>query len=536
MNNGKLHAQGKTQVKKDDEPQGFSLAAVNATFIPAAGVLSTIADGLDNNVVVARDAAGSLNVNGGAVPIVGGSPTIANTRLIQMFGQGGNDVLTLDERNGALPDANLFGGAGNDTLTSGSGTDLLFGQAGNDILLGKGGNDLLFGGADNDTLIGGTGDDQMFGEAGNDRMIWNPGEGTDLMEGGAGIDTAEMNGNNGAESFTATANGTRVRFDRVAPAPFALDIGTTEDLVVNMNGGDDSFSAAGNLATLIRLTVDGGTGNDSIRGSNGNDILLGGDGDDFIDGQQGADIALLGAGDDVAAWDPGDGNDVIEGQAGFDTFVMNGSNIAEGMAVSANGGRILFTRNVANIVMDLNDVEAINVNAIGGADTITINDLSGTDVSEVNVNLAAPGGTGDGAADTVVINGTGGDDVVLVFGNSGEVTVLGLATELHITGFEAGLDRLVFNGLGGDDIVDASGLASNGILLTLDGGTGDDILIGGDGNDVLLGGLGEDVLIGGPGLDILDGGIEADVEIQSLVDFSPSALPPILASPEMLIG
>ena len=47
----------------------------------------------------------------------------------------------------------------------------------------------------------------MFGEAGNDRMIWNPGEGTDPFEGGDGTDTAEVNGGNGAEIFTITANG-----------------------------------------------------------------------------------------------------------------------------------------------------------------------------------------------------------------------------------------------------------------------------------------------------------------------------------------
>ncbi|MFL5006971.1 MAG: hypothetical protein ACJ8DK_16650 [Microvirga sp.] len=40
------------------------------------------------------------------------------------------------EVNGALPAANLFGGAGNDVLTGGSGNDQLFGQGDNDILLG----------------------------------------------------------------------------------------------------------------------------------------------------------------------------------------------------------------------------------------------------------------------------------------------------------------------------------------------------------------------------------------------------------------
>ena len=291
-------------------------AAVTATF--ANGTLSVSGDALDNNVAVSRNAAGQILVNGGAVAVIGGTPTVANTALIQVFGLGGNDTLTLSEVNGALPKANLFGGEGNDVLTGGSGNDQLFGQAGNDTLLGKGGFDLLFGGNENDTLTGGDADDQAFGQSGNDRMIWNPGDDTDLNEGGDGADTVEVNGGNGAEQFTTTANGTRVRFDRLNPAPFSIDIGTSEQLNVNANGGDDSYSATGNLAALIKVTVDGGTGNDTILGTNGVDVLLGGDGNDFVDGQQGNDTAFMGAGDDVFQWDPGDGNDTIEGQDGTD--------------------------------------------------------------------------------------------------------------------------------------------------------------------------------------------------------------------------
>src|SRR5215510_5758150 len=103
---------------------------------------------------------------------------------------------------------------------------MLFGQSGNDTLLGKGGFDLLFGGTDNDTLTGGDADDQVFGQTGDDRMIWNPGDGTD---------TVEVNGGNGTEQFTTTANGTRVRFDRLNPAPFSIDIGTSEKLTLNAN-------------------------------------------------------------------------------------------------------------------------------------------------------------------------------------------------------------------------------------------------------------------------------------------------------------
>src|SRR5829696_4984834 len=336
-------------------------AAVTASFGAGTGQLTVIGDSLNNSIVISRDAAGKILVNGGAVAVSGGTATVANTTLIQVFGLGGQDTITLSEANGALPRANLFGGAGNDVLTGGSGNDMLFGQAGNDTLLGKGGVDFLFGGADNDVLTGGDANDQVFGESGNDRMIWNPGDDTDLFEGGADIDTAEVNGGNGAEVFTATANGARVRFDRLDPAPFSLDIGTTENLVLNMNGGDDRFSATGNLAALIQITVDGGAGNDTILGSNGADVLFGGDGEDFIDGQQGNDTVFLGANNDVFQWDPGDGSDTVEGQDGVDTMLFNGSNIAEVFDASANGGRLRFTRNIGSIVMDVNDLERIDV-------------------------------------------------------------------------------------------------------------------------------------------------------------------------------
>src|SRR6266853_3094358 len=357
-------------------------APIKATFSPDAGLLSVFGDDGDNVIVTSRDAAGQILVNGGAVPVSGGTATVANTATIQVFGNGGNDTISLDESNGALPAAQLFGGAGNDVLTGGSGADQLFGGAGNDTLLGKGGNDLLFGGAGNDTLIGGTGDDQVFGEAGNDRMIWNPGDGTDLMEGGDGTDTAEVNGGNASETFSIIANGTRVRFDRLGPAPFSLDIGTTEDLVLNMNGGDDTFTAGNGLAALINLTVDGGTGNDTITGGDGADLLIGGDGNDTITGGRGNDVALLGSGNDTFIWNPGEGSDIVEGGAGTDTLVFIDANIAENVDISANGSRARLFRDIGNVVMDLNGVERIQLATLGGADTVNVGDLTGTDVKQ----------------------------------------------------------------------------------------------------------------------------------------------------------
>jgi Ca2+-binding RTX toxin-like protein len=475
--------------------------AITATFVPGTGVLTVIGDSLDDLVTLSRDAAGNILINGGAVAIQGGAATVANTTLIQAFGLAGADSIQIDEANGALPAANLFGGDGNDTLTGGSGNDLLFGQAGNDTLLGKGGNDFLFGGDGNDTLIGGAGDDQVFGQGGNDLMIWNPGDGTDLFEGGDGIDTAEVNGGNGAEMFSVTANGSRVRFDRLSPAPFSLDIGTTENLVVNMNGGDDTFTASNGLANLISLTVDGGAGNDTITGGDGADTLLGGDGNDVIIGGRGNDQLFGGAGDDTFVWNPGDGSDTIEGGDGNDTLVFNGANIAEKIDIEANHHRVTFTRDVANISMDLNGVENIQFNALAGADTVTVGDLTGTDVKQVSLDLGS-NGAGDGAADSVIVNGTHGADQISVAGSGGSVTVAGLPATVNISDSEGANDALTINAGAGNDTINASTLAPGVIGLTIDGGAGNDTIIGSQGDDMLLGGDGNDTVTGGRGSDV----------------------------------
>ena len=477
--------------------------AVTASYLSGPKYLQVLGDSLDNSITVSRNGAGTLSVNNGAVAVSGGTATVANTSLITVYGQGGNDVITLNEANGALPAAQLFGGAGNDTLTGGSGNDQLFGQAGNDTLLGKAGFDLLFGGAGNDTLTGGDADDQLYGEGGNDRFIWNPGDDTDLWEGGDGVDTGEVNGGNGAEVFSLTANGDRVRFDRLDPAPFSIDMGTIEKVVLNMGGGNDTFSATGNLAALVSVTVDGGAGDDTILGSNGADTLLGGDGNDFIDGQQGNDAAFLGAGDDTFQWDPGDGSDMVEGQDGTDKLLFNGSAGSEIFALSANGGRVLLTRTLGNITMDLNDMEVATVNTLAGSDTITVNDMSATDVVEVNVNLGGTlGGTnGDGAADIVIANATGGNDIIDVFGEGTSVSVLGLAARINVTNAEAANDVLVIQGGAGDDGITATTLPADVVKLTLDGGAGDDTLLGSQGADILIGGEGNDFIFGDNGND-----------------------------------
>lgn len=478
--------------------------AITASYSPATFTLTVNGFAPDENISIRRNPAGQLQVNAGAVPISGGTATIANTDLIAASGAEGNDVITFDEVNGALPAGELFGGAGNDTLTGGSAADTLGGETGNDTLLGRGGNDLLYGGADNDILSGGDGDDQMFGESGNDRMIWNPGDDSDLMEGGDGTDIAEVNGGGGAEVFTVTANGTRVRFDRVDPAPFALDIGSTESLVLNAGGGDDTISTTGNLAALISLTLDGGTGNDTILGGNGLDTLLGGDGNDFMDGQQGNDIAFLGIGDDVFQWDPGDGSDMVEGQAGVDRLLFNGSAANEIYTLAPNGARLLFTRNVGAISMDLNDVERFTINALGGTDQINLNDLAGTDATQIDINLAGTiGGTaGDGQADIVTALGRAASETIAITGAGTSLGVTGLLAAINIANAEGANDALSVGGGGGNDSLIATTLAAGIIRLTIDGGMGADTILASQGADTIFGGDGNDVVVGDNGNDV----------------------------------
>ena len=130
-------------------------------------------------------------------------------------------------------------------------------------------------------------------------------DGSDLAEGGDGTDLLEVNGGNGAETFTITPNGLRVRIDRVDAAPFSIDAGTIENIVINANGGDDVIVAGNGLSALTSLRIDGGAGNDAIVGGDGADVLLGGDGNDVVAGGRAGDMAFLGAGDDVFTWKSG---------------------------------------------------------------------------------------------------------------------------------------------------------------------------------------------------------------------------------------
>jgi uncharacterized secreted protein with C-terminal beta-propeller domain len=82
--------------------------------------------------------------------------------------------------------------------------------------------------------------------------------------------------------------------------------------------GDDTITVSIPGNTRIKTVLNGGTGNDTITGSDGSDTILGGQGNDTLSGGRGNDTLRGGAGADSLAG--GLGNDTLQGEAGADTL------------------------------------------------------------------------------------------------------------------------------------------------------------------------------------------------------------------------
>jgi Ca2+-binding RTX toxin-like protein len=291
------------------------------------------------------------------------------------------------------------------------------------------------------------------------------------VDGGDDADTARFTGTAGDDEIGVAANGAAVA--TFTPGSTLFGTAAVESLTVLGLGGADTIAGVGNLAALTALTIDGGDGANTLRGGNGADLLLGGAGADVVDGNQGADTALLGDGDDRFEWDPGDGSDSVDGGAGRDALDFFGSNIGETILVVANGGRAKLTRDIASITMDFDNVEDLLVKTLGGADLVVVDDLSGTDVKAVTLDLAAFGGGGDGTDDQVVANGSAKGEVVQIGVDGADAVVSGLPASQRIHGSEAPGDSLLVQTLGGDDDVTVDPAVSGLIKTVVNLGSGE---------------------------------------------------------------
>lgn len=430
-----------------------------------------------------------------AITITNDDP--ANSGTATLLGGAGNDTMV-----GSNLDEVFNGGAGNDLISAGGGNDLLVGGAGNDTLNGQDGNDTLNGQAGNDLLDGGLG---------NDTLLWQGAtQGRDTAIGGTGFDVVTVNGNGTANAFVISSNLGRLQIGE--GTGYLVADNDMRNVVVNGGNGKDSFSFTGNLLSipgtrldlngdggddtfngsgvnlgLLRTAMNGGTGNDTIIGTNSNDTMFGGDGDDSLVGGNGNDILDSGIGDDILkgqfgndSLTGGEGNDLISGDEGNDSLVGGVG------ADTLNGG---------------DDDDTLRGN--DGDDVL--NGMAGSDSLEGSFGRdAIVGGDGDdtldGGHDDDTLSGQVGNDVIR--GSHGNDWIDGGDGNDSINGgdgndtIDGGLGNDLINGADGDD--------------SINGNDGLDIIVGGDGNDVLLGGADADIILGDDGQDTINGQLGPD--------------------------
>jgi len=274
---------------------------------------------------------------------------------------------------------------------------------------------------------------------------------------------------------------------------------------VQAGAGDDWVSGgAGNDRIDSGLgddTIIGGFGNDTIAGAGGRDIISGGEGDDTIDGGDGDDVIhgdagvdriQAGAGADRVSG--GDGNDTIDGGIGDDT--IHGD--AGDDTLSGDAGDDTLSGGEGNDTIT-GGIGKDTIYGDGGVDSIR----AGAGADQIS------GGEGndtiDGGSEDDTIDGDGGDDTI--DGSAGRDTISGGdGNDILIGGTE---DDTISGGAGVDTIRAGAGkdtVSGGDGNDTIDGGTEDDTIYGDAGDDTITGGLGNDSLYGGDGADRINGG------------------------------
>jgi Ca2+-binding RTX toxin-like protein len=468
----------------------------------------------------------------------GNDTRIGTAEADTINGFAGNDLITGDEGNDLVRM-----GAGNDTFFwhIGDGSDTLRGQAGfdtlvfecsailEDVTISRNATRAILShsfGATMDLL----GVERIYVQAlaGVDAITINNLAGTDVTQvlvdlasapgigsGGDGeVDTVGRSGGAGNDIFNVALVGENVSVTGPTAAVTIRNADAGDFLEVAGIGGNDTVNASKLPANIMRLTLDGGSGNDTITGSQGNDLLLGDAGNDVVAGSRGADFVDLGTGNDLFAWVMGDGDDTVQGGDGIDTLLIAASQGDNFIEISANGASsqvLAYANGNGRLVGEISadDVERIRVRTLTGSDFVNIRDLTGTDVSAVDVDFAASGTLPDAYVDGVNAFDTAADNVVDVTWSGSKVVVTGLPARVTIA--NAGVeDSLFIIAGGGNDVIDARDLPAGKISLGFST-SGNDTIFGSAGNDRVFGGAGNEVAHLGAGNDQLDGGGGNDV-------------------------
>jgi Ca2+-binding RTX toxin-like protein len=475
---------------------------------------------------------------------------------------GASNALTLDGSLETASALSAVGGAGNDVLIGGGGTDNLSGGAGNDALTSGGGTDTLTGGSGDDTLILGASL-----------------SGADRIDGGADTDTVKLQGNYAtALTLLSTTIVNVEQIDLAAGNSYNLILNNaTASAALTIDGTalatGQTMTINGSAETSAALTLRGGAGNDTLTGGGGGDVLEGGSGNDTLTTGAGADTVGGGDGNDTIALAANlAADDAIDGGTGTDTVTLSG-NYAGGVTFTATTMVNVETITLANgfsyklVLDDATNAAGLTVN---GSALVAANAVYLDGSAETGASLTASGGTGNdtligGAGDDSLTGGSGndilragagtdtlsggsGNDVLELGGNlnaadkidggantdtlkldgdySGGVT-LAATTVINVEAIQlaAGHDYALTldnatnaaglnvdaSTLGAANRLILDGAAETTAALTAMGGAGQDTLTGGAGNDLLQGNAGDDTLVAGTSNDKLQGGAGDDV-------------------------
>jgi VCBS repeat-containing protein len=179
------------------------------------------------------------------------------------------------------------------------------------------------------------------------------------------------------------------------------DVAENGRIIIGGSRDDTLTGTAGNDK------IDGGNGNDTIHGGDGNDSIVGGNGDDTVIGGRGNDILDGGNGNDILR--AGDGNNSFDGGNGDDTMTAgDGNNTFSG----GNGNDVITAGNGNNIVTGSNGNETVTLG--NGNNTFAGGD--GNDrVTVGNGSNSLTGGNGNdlfhvGSGNNTLTGGSGSDN------------------------------------------------------------------------------------------------------------------------------
>ena len=309
---------------------------------------------------------------------------------VVMNGGLGNDTLTMDGNGSSYEFLAAFGAAGSDVIMGGEGIDIVYGDDTLDwsqraafatALAAR----LAANNVNGDGLAGVQAQADLLG--GMDTIMTYGGK--DYVDGGDETVALIGSGDSAVLSVYYKPDGTPLDAQYYNADGTLTAAGFNQDYTIQNQHGD--LISTGDEIDLVY----GGAGYDTINGGSGANTVYSGAGDDIIDARESSGSVEAGDGDDTIDWlyaagttltvDGGAGNDLLsailvdqEGAAGINDQVVSISDVGSVAVLQVNSDTISLPQ-VESLVLSMKD----------GGDTLTINDVIGTDLRSIDVDAGS---------------------------------------------------------------------------------------------------------------------------------------------------